>query len=348
MFLLPKELMDKVELHQSKFSNIYKSCLKVKKEKIIIISDHGMEGHQLSSTLALGYYQAAKKKGYDIELIFQELKKGFMQADPQVISAVDSLEPGNIIILCLSNKLGRMGAIKSFRSFCKERGHRFISATGLADAKDNHLDLFLEAMDLNYSRLAKKGLAIKKIWDAATEIRIKTEAGTDLTFNVSGMTALTNIGDYNLPGSGGNMPAGEIYIAPKGYYNVKGIVVVDGSVKTDEGALLLDEPVKLYIEEGKIVRMEGQAAELLERTFKKYEDRAKYPYRIRHISELGLGINPGAVLVGSTILDEKVLGTAHIGIGSNYWFGGDIKTIFHGDYIFKSPQIYVDGKKMEL
>jgi leucyl aminopeptidase (aminopeptidase T) len=63
---------------------------------------------------------------------------------------------------------------------------------------------------------------------------------------------------------------------------------------------------------------------------------------------LGIGINPGALLIGSTIMDEKVLGTAHIGIGSNFWFGGEIKTVFHGDQIFKNPQIFINGERISV
>ncbi|MBT4539394.1 aminopeptidase, partial [Candidatus Woesearchaeota archaeon] len=174
------------------------------------------------------------------------------------------------------------------------------------------------------------------------------KAGTNVTFIVTGKKAIANIGEYHQLGEGGNMPAGEVYMPPEGYHGVYGKVVLDGSMKTDEGAVLLDEPVTLIIEKGRIVSITGKYAYLLEKTLQKYEDRAKYPYRVRHIGELGVGINPGAVLVGSTIIDEKVLGTAHIAIGSNAWFGGDIKTIFHGDQVFKDPTIYVDGKKMEL
>jgi len=244
--------------------------------------------------------------------------------------------------------LGRIGAMKSFRGFCKENEHRFISATGLADAKTNHYELFMEAMNINYTRLAKKGLTIKKKLDKAEIIRIKTDAGTDITFNVSGMEARANVGSYKEKGSGGNMPAGEIYIPPKGYYGVKGKIVIDGSMKTHQGTILLDQPVTLHIEEGRVVKIEGKSAHLLEKTFIKYEDRAKYPYRVRHIGELGIGINPGAILIGSTIIDEKALGTAHVGIGSNYWFGGDIRTVFHGDQIFKNPRIFIDGELLKI
>jgi aminopeptidase len=348
MFGLTKDFAEKVEKHSSHFNRVLKSCLKVKNEDLLIISDYGEKSKRLSVMLAYGYYLAAKKKGLNVSLLFQNVKKGFMHADEHVVKALENLVPGSVIVLSVSNKLGRMGLTKSFRGFCRDKGHRFISATGLADAKTNHFELFMEAININYSRMEKKGLVLKKKLNKANTIRIKTDNGTDVTFNVMGMTALINVGNYKEQGSGGNMPAGEVYIPPKGYYGVEGTVVIDGSMKTNTGTVLLDEPVKLIIKEGKVIQLEGKQAHLLEETFQKYEDRAKYPYRVRHIGELGIGINPGALLIGSTIMDEKVLGTAHIGIGSNYWFGGEIKTVFHGDQIFKNPQIFIDGERITV
>ena len=348
MFRLPPELINKVDKHINDFSKIIKSCLKAKNQRVLVISDSGNPGQQLAPMLARGYYLAAQKRKLEAEIMFQNVKKGFMHADEHVATALKELPEGSIIILSVSNKLGRIGHSKSFRGFCNERKHRFISSTGLGDANNSHFDIFMEAISVNYSRMAKRGLAIKKKLDKAKEIRVKTDAGTDLKFNVDGMKAIANVGNYYSDINGGNMPAGEVYIPPKGYYGVNGVLVVDGSMKSIEGAFLLDEPLKLFIEEGRIVKIEGKHAELLEKTFCQHENRAKYPYRVRHIGELGIGINPGAVLIGSTIIDEKVLGTAHVGIGSNYWFGGEIKTIFHGDQIFKNPRIFVDGVKLDI
>ena len=348
MFCLDKSLVEQVEKHSSRFHKIMKNSLKVKKEDILIISDYGAGEQNLSAMLGYGYYHAAKKKGLNVNILFQEPKKGFMFADKHVIEAIVRLEKNNLVIVAVSNKLGRFGEEKSFRNFCAERGHRFLSATGLADVKPDHFNLFMEAMNVNYSRMKKKGLAIKKLWDKANEIRVKTEAGTDITFDVSGMEAIANIGEYHEFGKGGNMPTGEVYIPPKGLESVNGKVVIDGSMKTEDGAILLESPVTLYIEKGRVVNLEGRDAHLLEQSFKKYEDRAKYPERVRLVGELGIGINPGAVLIGSMIMDEKVLGTAHIAVGSNYWFGGEIKTIYHGDQVFKNPTFYVDGKKMDV
>ena len=348
MFGLDKDLISNVEKHSNRFYKILKNSLKVKKENILIISDYGKDTNNLASMLAYGYYHAAKNKGFNANLLFQDIKKGFMFADDHVVKAIERLEEKNVVILCLSNKLGRFGKEKSFRNYCKERGHRFLSATGLGDVNTTHFNLFLEAMNTNYKRMRKRGLAIKKLWDKAKEIRVKTEAGTDIVFDVEGMEAIANIGEYHDHGLGGNMPAGEVYIPPRGYYGVNGKFVIDGSMKTDSGAILIKEPVTVYVEEGRVVRLEGNDAHLLEKTFQKFEDRAKYPQRVRHVGELGVGINPAALLIGSMILDEKVMGTGHIAIGSNSWFGGEIKTIFHADQVFKAPIFYIDGKKMNL
>jgi aminopeptidase len=348
MFSLEKDLIEKAKKISPKFYKIIKSSLKVKNEQILIISDYGEKNRHLAPIFALGYYFAAKNKEFNVELLLQENKKGFMHSEKHISKALIDLPKNSIVILSLSRKLGRFGDQKSFRNFCKESGHRFISATGLGDAKTSHLDIFMEAIDTNYNRMKKKGLTIKKKLDKAKIIEVRTDAGTNLTFNVEDKIAIANIGEHYENGTGGNIPAGEVYIPPKGYYGVNGVAVIDGSIKTSGGAILLKEPIIIYIEEGKVVRMEGKDAKFLEETFQKFEDRARYPYRVRYVGELGIGINPGAVLMGSTIIDEKVLGTAHIAIGSNSWFGGDIKTIFHGDLVFKSPRIYLDGEKLEI
>lgn len=348
MFGLQKEVISKVERSSSKFQKILKNSLKARGEDILIVSDYGERDRNIASMLGYGYYHAAKSKGFEVNLLFQNVKKGFMFADQHIIDAISRLENNNIVILTVSNKLGRFGESRSFRTFCKERGHRFISATGLGDVRNSYFDIFLEAMNTNYSRLRRKGFIIKKKWDKAEEIRVKTKAGTDITFDVSEMRAIANVGDYHQPGEGGNMPCGEVYIPPKGYYGVNGKFVIDGSMKIDSGALLVNSPLTVSIKEGRVEKIHGKQTYMLERTFKRYEDRAKFPYRIRHIGELGIGINPGAVLIGSMIMDEKVLGTGHIAFGSNYWFGGNIKTIYHGDQVFKSPVFYLDGKKMDV
>jgi len=350
MLGLDKQLTEKVDKHISKFSKILKSCLKIKKEDdVLIISDYGEGDKQLAAMMGYGYYQAALKKGLKARIIFQDVKKGFMHADENVIRELEVIENNQVVILSISNKLGRMkGMGKSFRTYCRDRGHRYISATGLGGTSAGTFDLFMEAVNTNYGRMQRKGRKLKRILDKAKEIRIKTEQGTDVTFDVRLKKAIANVGAYGEAGEGGNIPAGEVYIPPRGLEGVEGTVIIDGSVRCDDGTIKLKEPMTLVIAKGRIIKIEGDPNGLLEKTLVRREDRAKFPERVRLIGELGIGINPGAVLVGSSILDEKVLGTAHIAIGSNYWFGGDIRTVVHIDQVFLNPQIFVDGKEIKV
>ena len=115
------------------------------------------------------------------------------------------------------------------------------------------------------------------------------------------------------------------------------------------GTILVKEPITLKVEEGNITEIAGgKEAKELENTLNWAASLAKHPGSVRRICELGIGLNPKAQLIGATIVDDKVLGTAHIGIGSNYWFGGSIYAIIHLDQVFKNPKIYFDGKLMDL
>lgn len=349
MFGLEKEHLGKVENHLSKFSKVLKNCLNVKNEEILVIGDYGFSANKLALMLSYGYYQAAIEKGLKANILLQEAKKGFMFAEDNVNQALKLLKKNSVIILSLSNKLGKIGpADKSFRAFCRENSHRFVSATGLGGINPAKLDLFMEAVNVNYRRMKKEGLKLKNKLDRASQIRVKTDKGTDFVVNVENQQAVVNVGDYEKPGEGGNLPAGEVYIPPVGFEGVNGKIVIDGSMRCDEGTKLLNEPLTLTVEKGKVIKIEGFYKGLLERTLCHCEDRASFPERVRYIGEFGIGINPGAVLMGSSILDEKVLGTAHIAIGSNYWFGGKIKTILHLDQVFLNPKIYLDDKELKL
>jgi len=189
---------------------------------------------------------------------------------------------------------------------------------------------------------------VKNILDDAKEIRVKTKLGTDFRYNVEGMKAIAADGTYHEAGKGGNLPAGEVYIPCKGN-KVNGKVVIDGSSRNHKHTTLIKKPITLNISDGSIVDIEGkEEAKKLDNTLKWAAGRAKHPKSVYRVGELGIGLNPKAKIIGSTLIDEKTLGTAHIGIGSNYWFGGSIYAIIHLDQIFKNPEIIVDGKKLEI
>jgi len=104
---------------------------------------------------------------------------------------------------------------------------------------------------------------------------------------------------------------------------------------------LVDEAVRLTVEEGGVVAIEGgEEAPRFEEKLESYDDS-----EIFRIAELGIGLNPKAELIGDPLIDEGVLGTAHIALGLNYTYGGAIRDAkAHIDCVFREPTIVLDGK----
>jgi len=322
-------------------------CLSIKDEKLLIIGDKGYKNKEISAVLSGAYYLAAEELKLNSKLVIQEVKSRGSIADYDVIQSLSSLEQGNIVIMNLSDKLGAIAGLgKSFRKLCQKNKFRFISTLSLADLETKKLGQILPAVDINYKPLQAEMQRVQNLLSHAEEVHIKTEAGTDLLVNIKGMQAIAADGNYSLPGTGGNIPAGEVYIPPNGK-GVEGTVVVDGSSRNHKHTSLIKKPIKLAIKEGSIASIEGgEEAKQLQDALEWAATHSKYPGAIRRIGEIGIGLNPKASIIGSTIIDEKALGTAHIGIGSNYWFGGSIYAITHLDQIFKNPIISIDGKEI--
>jgi hypothetical protein len=328
---------------------VFMPCLAVQDEKILIIGDRGFENRNASAILSGAYYLAAKELNLDAKLILQGIKARGDLAEDVVIASLADLNEGSVIFLNMSDKLGNIGQLgKSFRRWVKKKQHRFVSAMSLGDLLNYNINLLTEAIDVNYKPMQLEHEKIRKLLDNAKEIHITTAAGTDLYYNIEGISSIAADGNYTQRGSGGNLPAGEVYIAPNGK-KVEGRVVIDGSSRNHTRTTLIKEPIILVIEEGAIVEIQGgKEAKELENTLEWAEAMSKHPGSIRRICEFGLGLNPRAKIVGATIIDDKVKGTAHIGIGSNYWFGGSIYAILHLDQIFRNPKIFLDGKELEV
>jgi len=175
----------------------------------------------------------------------------------------------------------------------------------------------------------------------ADSIRLRNPAGTDLSFLVTGRPWLTDARPLG-PGEYGNYPGGEIFVAPL-EDSANGVLVADLTVPyTVEG--LVDEPVVLRFEAGRVTSIEGgRAATMLRDLVEKAGTGGNV------IAELGIGLNPSVRPRGHVMLDEKAAGTAHVAIGHNAGsYGGANQASIHVDCIFSSPEIEVDGRPLEL
>jgi hypothetical protein len=177
--------------------------------------------------------------------------------------------------------------------------------------------------------------------EGARELHLTGRAGTDLTLRVEGRPWLTDALPLG-PGDFANFPGGEVFVAPH-RDGADGVLVADLTVPyTVEG--LVDEPVTLRFERGRVVSIEGgRAAAMLRDLVESAGAGADV------VAELGIGFNPTVTPRGHVMLDEKAGGTAHVAIGRNTGsYGGDNEASIHVDCIFSAPTVTVDGTPLDL
>ncbi len=185
-------------------------------------------------------------------------------------------------------------------------------------------------MTADFNEMEKTIKKVHKIIKNSKTAEIVTELGTDITMSLENREWIADdTGICHKKGSFTNLPAGELFIAPKeGIAN--GVIFVDGAFGKK-----IDKPIKITVKN-------GFAKEIHDDEIKKMLDkRGKYG---RNVAELGIGINPNARIIGNVLEDEKVLGTVHVAFGDNSTFGGRVNCGIHLDGIIKNPTLKIDDK----
>ena len=177
--------------------------------------------------------------------------------------------------------------------------------------------------------------------DRAETVHVRGAAGTDLALEVGGRRWHTDARPLEAGGLA-NFPGGEVFVAPHSD-GADGVLVADLTVPyTVPG--LVDEPVTLHFERGRVTSVEGGKAAALLRELVESAGRGADV-----IAELGIGFNPTVRPRGHVMLDEKAAGTAHIAIGRNSGpYGGDNDAQIHVDCVFSVPEITADGHAVQL
>ncbi|MBT3406890.1 aminopeptidase [Candidatus Woesearchaeota archaeon] len=343
-WLKANDLYEDSKKYVDLFKLVIERHLGVSNEKILIIGDTGFRNKRISPIISAAYYFAAQELSLDVDFVMEGVKFRGDSVDPDVDKKLFDLPEESVVVMNLSDKFGKSELVgKSIRKFCRSRGHRFVSTTSLGYLSTDMIDEFVDAYNIDDDDYLDVYDKLEKIFSGAKMIHVFTEAGTNVMYGVEDMKAVRNDGAFQTPASGGNLPIGEVYI-PCSKRAVNGRIVIDGSVRTRNDTIIVDDPVVLEIDNGIIVKiLGGREAQALEESLVWAESKAKHPWGIRRIGELGVGLNPRAKIMGSTMIDEKTLGTCHFAIGSNAWFGGDIYAIIHLDQVLNNPTIIVDN-----
>jgi leucyl aminopeptidase (aminopeptidase T) len=198
-------------------------------------------------------------------------------------------------------------------------------------------DTMKRTLRADYRKIEERTKQLAAKIKGAKEARVTTALGTDITMSLVGRECLEDTGIITEKGKSTNLPAGEAYLAPvEG--TASGRFVADGSCA---GIGVLRQPITIEVSEGLATDITGgdEAKALVEMISKFGKDG-------RNIAELGIGTNDKAQLCGSTLEDEKVMGTVHIALGDNLSMGGSVSVPSHLDLIIKGPTLIIDGKEI--
>lgn len=292
-------------------------CMGVKEgEKILVITD--------KNKLAIGraIEKAALKKG-QTKLI--EIPVGKQHGEEPSADVAAIMKIFDVVIIPTTKSLTHTNARKEA---CLS-GARIATMAGITE------DIMIRSIDIDYKRLKQLHDRIRELLIGSENIRVETEAGTDVStcvVNTRGETA----GMYYNKGDFGNLPTGEVDSGVKDR-SANGKIVVDASFG---GIGKLDSPVTLIIKDGSIKDIEGKDSKRLKSSLDK---EGKDSYKI---AEFGIGTNPKAIVSGNTLEDEKSLGTCHFGIGNDTAYGGSNDVKIHIDGVIKNPTIYIGEKKI--
>lgn len=182
---------------------------------------------------------------------------------------------------------------------------------------------------------------LAEITRESKHMKITSPSGMDVEFENDPSRPVLVEGEVSGPGE--YMLFGQVDWAPV-EDSINGVIVFDGSVWPPEELGLLRTPIKLYVREGRVYRIEGGSeAKVFESWLKSFNDPGMFM-----IAHLSYGVNPGAKLTGNILEDERVWGVVEWGLGfQSSTFKGKLgPAASHTDGICLNPTVMGDGEKI--
>lgn len=346
--------------------NIVQNVCKIKKnERVLIIANPS------TAAISQEIYTASNEAGAKTVLMFQNAKTSFDNAEEEVLAAIAS-NP-DVCFSISEIKLGK-DPHTTAHPVKDENGTEYQSQFDyLMEGKKTMRgvwtpgitqDMYNRTVNIDYKELKNRCEKLGKFFKNAVSIHVTAPGGTDISIPVYKRNLMNDDGDFSKPGTGGNIPAGEVFISPVvgdgKTSGCEGTIVYDGSMTFSDGDSIIETPIVCKVNKGYVTEISGgEEAKRLLKTISEAENRAiayeaegkipegmgsVYKKNARNIGELGIGLNPCAQITGNMLEDEKAFRTCHFAIGENY--DNDAPSLIHLDGVVRNPTIviiYEDG-----
>ena len=294
---------------------ILRDCMNLKSnEKCLVVTDKKLK--QIGNAL----YKNSLKITTKSKLILTAIPKAHGAEPPKNVA--EEMLHYDVVLMPTTKSLSHTKA----RENASKKRARIASMPGITT------DMMKRALDVYFYKIKEINNKLISILKNKNKIRIVTQKGTNIEFQLKGRKWIGDDGIYAKKGAFGNLPAGEIFIAPL-ENKTNGTIIADASVG---GIGKVDKNVRIDIKNGFIININGGK---VANAFKRLLKDELY----KNVAELGIGTNYNAKITGNVLEDEKGAGTCHIAFCNNRHFGGRIDVPFHVDVVIKNPTIHADS-----
>lgn len=296
-------------------------CVSLKAgETLLIVTDMAQEN--IANVLSA----AAVERGAEVVKLTMQPRKRAGEEPPKLVA--ESMKHADVILIPVSFSVTHTFAVKEAAA----AGARILVLTDFTEEMLCH-----GGIEADFKAIKPVCMGVADKFASGNRVHLTSAGGTDLWMDITGRrgNALYCVVE---PGEFSTIPTIEANVSPvEGSAN--GRIVADASIPY-LGIGVLDEPVSLEVKDGFITSITGgKQAAALKKDLESHNDRHCF-----NIAELGVGLNPKCRLCGIMLEDEGVIGTVHIGIGTNITLGGVLKAPTHYDLLMWNPHIEIDGE----
>jgi aminopeptidase len=293
--------------------NVVEHCLNIRPyEKVSIITDRKL------MEIGQAIYDACRGINFDTVLIVME-PTGRDGAEPPAVVA-QAMKASSIVIAPTFHSLTHTKArIEAMRT-----GVKVVNMPNVSE-----FSFTKGGLTADYVEVKKATERMFSVVRHSHNIEVMSDNGTNVKLSVENREWSKDTGIIHKPSDNGNLPGGEVFVAPV-ENSVNGTIVFDSFKLGNDG-------LQLIVKEGKVIKVVGDAKPLM-KIFDEFGDKAKL------VAEFGIGTNYKAQIIGNTLEDEKVLGSVHFALGSNFSFGGKNKIPFHKDGVIAKPTVKIDNR----